>query len=190
LTCARLTYVRRSARIAVTAAGAVRKHGIGANAAARVAGTGRMAPVGCRAYHWIASGAEAAFALVSRCASIAVIAASAIRRNGVRAGAIGRIACSSHVAGVRCGANNRIGAHTGADLTGVRLCTGVAVAASGAVWCGNVGTSAVGGIARSSHVAGVLSRACYRTATRADAVLTAVGLSADIAVRTRGTIGR
>src|SRR5439155_356133 len=130
---ARSAGVGEGAGAPVVAGDAVRLFRVRASAGCRIAGTGVVTLVGHRADDERAAAADAGLAGVREGADAAVVARSAARSSGARAGARRRVAGPRVVTLIGGGADDGRRADAHAGMAGVRLRAGVAVVADRAV---------------------------------------------------------
>src|SRR5206468_3596115 len=116
--------------VAVAAARPVGRIRVRANAGGGVAGAGYVALIARRAGDWVPADAAAALTGVGLRARVAVAAARAVGRIGVRADAGGRVAGAGHMALIARRADDRIRSCAGPALPRLGLGARVAVVAA------------------------------------------------------------
>src|SRR5439155_1268404 len=121
------------ARVTVITCRAVRLRWVGASSRRCIAGPGDVTLIRRAARDRVAAGTHSSLAGICLRARVAVVTRRPVRRCGVRASTGRRIARAGDVTLIQCGAGDGSAGGTDAVLTGVILCTGIAVAAGDAV---------------------------------------------------------
>lgn len=128
-------------------------------------------------------------ASITRRASVAVVAPSAIGLGRVRAGAGASIAHSREMTLILGRACHGIAPQTGSGLAAIRLRTLIFIVASGAIHLEGIRANTRASIAGADVIALVQHRARHRARAHATSFLAGIGLGASVVVVATATVG-